>query len=129
MSNPGLRNFVSLPCAASPMEQLQLALASRVFELAYERTCRQIEAICDAERLRQLRVRTLLLEEDNEDLHSQLSQDDDRVDGLEKFNEKLQEDLQNCGGNLESAQGDYRIKSREVETLKVFLNMSTMVAP
>lgn len=109
------------------MEQLQLALESRAFELAYETTCRQIETVCDTERLRQLRVRILLLEEDNDDLHTQLSQDDDRIDELERFNEQLQVDLEVCGGKLESAQGDLRIKSREVETLKVFATASTIV--
>lgn len=104
------------------MEQLQLALESRAFELAYQRTCCQVEAVCDAERLRQLRVRTILLEDDNDDLHTQLSQDDDRIDRLERFNERLQEDLQVCGRRLESAQEKLRIKSREVETLKAELN-------
>lgn len=111
------------------MEQLQLALESRALELAYEKTCRQVEDVCDAERLRQLRIRTLLLEEDNDDLHTQLSQDDDRIDELERFNEQLQVDLEVCGGELESAQGDLRIKSREVETLKVFVTVSTIVTP
>ena len=106
------------------MEQLQSALESRALELTYEKTCRQIENVCDAERLRQLRVRILLLEEDNDDLHTQLSQDDDRIDELERFNDQLQVDLELCGGKLESAQGDLRVKSREVETLKVLVTAS-----
>lgn len=109
------------------MEQLQLTLESRAFELAYERTCRQVENVCDAERLRQLRVSTMLLEEDNDDLHTQLSQEDDRIDDLEKFNEQLRVDLEVCGGRFESAQGDLRVKSREVETLKVFATTTTIV--
>lgn len=108
--------------AVSAMEQLQLAFESRAFELAYQRTCRQVEAVCDRERLRQLRVHTLLLEEDNDDLHTQLSEDEDRIGDLERFNEQLQEDLEVRGGKLESAQGDLRIKSREIESLKAELN-------
>lgn len=107
------------------MEQSQLGLESCALELAYERTCRQVEIVCDAERLRQLRVRTLLLEEDNDELHTQVSRDYDRLDGLERFNKQVKEDLEVCGGKLENAQGDLRIKSREVETLKVFANSST----
>ncbi len=102
-----------------------MALESCAFELAYERTCRQVEVVCGAERLRQLRVRTFLLEEDKDDLHTQTIQDDDRIKGLEIFNERLGEDLQVCAGNLESAQGQLRIKSREVETLKVSANTNT----
>lgn len=109
------------------MEQLQLALESRTLELAYEKTCRQVEAVCDAERLRQLRVHTLLLEEDKNDLHTQFSQNDNCIDGLERFNERLQEDLEAYGGKLKSAQGELRIKSREIETLKVFAKTSTIV--
>ena len=100
------------------MEELQLAFESRAFELAYERTSRQVEAVCDAERLRQIRVGTLLLEKDNDDLRVQLSLEDDRFDGLQTFNNQVQEDLEVCGRRLENAQGDLRIKSREVETLK-----------
>ena len=111
------------------MEQLQLALESGALELAYEKTGRQVENVCDAERLRQLRVRILLLEEDNDDLHTQLSQDDGRIDELERFTEQLQVDLEVCAGKFESAQGDLRIKSREVETLKVFVTASTIVTP
>ena len=100
------------------MEQLQLAFESRAYELAYERTSRQVEAVCDAERLRQMRVRVLLLEEDNDDLRVKLSQEDGRLHGLQTFNNQVQKDLEVCGRRLEHAQGDLRIKSREVETLK-----------
>ena len=105
--------------AARAMEQSQLALESRTLELAYEKTCRQVGVVCDAERFRQLRVRTLTLEEDKDDLHTRLAQDNDRIEGLERFNRRLQEDLEVCAGTLESAQGQLRIKSREVDTLKV----------
>lgn len=111
------------------MEQLQLTLETRAFELAYERTCGQVETIYDAERLRQLRVSIMLLEEDNAHLHTQLSQEDDRINDLERFNERLRVDLEVCSGKLESAQGDLRIKSREVENLKVFGTTTTIVTP
>lgn len=71
------------------------------------------------EKVRQLRVQLLLLEDDNDDLHAQLAQDDDRIDDSKRHNEKLQEALEACESKLESTQGDLRIKSREIETLKV----------
>lgn len=71
------------------------------------------------EKVRQLRVQLLLLEDDNDDLHAQLAQDDDRIDDLQTHNEELQEALEACESKLESTQGDLRIKSREIETLKV----------
>ena len=106
------------------MEQLQLALESRAFELAYERTCHQVELICDAERLRKLRVRVILLEEKRDDLNARIIQDDDCIDGLERSNEQFQKDLEVCTGNLDSTQGQLRLKSKETETLKVFANAS-----
>ena len=105
------------------MEHMELALESRTFELAYERTCRQVEVICETERLRQIRVCTLLLENDKDDLHAQVFHDDDRIDKLQRFNERLEEDLQVCAGNLENAKGQLRVKIREIETLKVCTNM------
>lgn len=104
------------------MEQLQLALESRAFELAYERTCRQLETVSDAERVRQIRVREILLKDDKDDLRTQLIHDDNRIDGLGLLNEQLQDDLEACAGNLQSAEGQLRIKAREVETLKAELN-------
>ena len=104
------------------MELLQLAFESRAFELAYERTSRQVEAVYNAEQLRQIRVRTLLLEEDNDDLRVKLSEEDDRVDGLQTVNKQVRENLEVCGRKLETAQGDLRIKSREIETLKAIAN-------
>lgn len=105
--------------AATVMEQLQVALESRAFELAYERTCRRVEGLCDAEQVRQLRVLILTLEDDKDLLHTQLIRNEDRTDGLERFNERLQEDHEVCANNLESARGQLRIKIREVETMKV----------
>lgn len=107
------------------MEPLQLALESRDFELAYERTCRQVEDVCDAEQVRQLQVLILTLEDDKDSLHTLLIRNDDRTDGLERFNERLQEDLQACAESLESARGQLRIKVREVETMKVLAIVST----
>ena len=111
--------------AAIVMEELQLALESRAFELAYESTCRQVEGVCDAEQVRQLRVLIITLEDDKDFLHTQLIRNDDRADGLERFNERLQEDLEVCANSLESARGLLRIKVREVETMKVLAIAST----
>ena len=108
------------------MEQLKLALESRIFELAYERTSRQIEVVCDAERYRQLRVRASILEDDKDDLHTQSIRANNRIDGITIFNARLQEDLEVCTDNCESAQEQLQIRSREIDTMKVLANM-TMV--
>lgn len=96
-------------------------LESRAFELAYEKACNQIEAVCKSERARQLRVQILILEDENDKLQSQLAQDDERTKGLVRHSQETQEDLEACSAKLESAQGDLWVKSREIETLKVRL--------
>ena len=105
------------------MEQLKLALESCIIELTYERTSRQIEVVCDAERYRQLRVRALILEDDKDGLHTQSIRTHNRIDELTIFNERLQEDLEVCTDNCESAQEQLRIRSREIDTMKVLANM------
>ena len=72
-----------------------------------------------AEMARLLKVQTLLLEDENDDLHEQLAQNDERIDLVEKRGHHIQMDLESCQGHLESAQCDLRIKVREIETLKV----------
>ena len=106
------------------MEESQITLKSHTFELAYERTCHQVDLICNAERLRKLRVRVVLSEERQDDLNAQIIQHNDRIDELEELNGQFQEELEVCTSDLESAQVQLRVKSRETETLKVLANAS-----
>lgn len=79
------------------------------------------------ERLRQLRLRTLLLEDENDELHTQLAHDDERMYEVERHNEELKEDLEVCQGSLVGAQGDLRLKTREIETLKVHIESILLI--
>jgi chromosome segregation ATPase len=108
-----------VPAAANCRLQLQQALETRALELSYEKTCRQVEVICEAENARQIRIQALLLEDENDDLHAQLAQHDERIDEVERHNDQIQEDLEACQGNLESAQCDLRMRTRDIETMKV----------
>ena len=110
------------------MEQLKLALDSRIVELEYERTSRQIEVVCDAERYRQLRVCALILEDDKENLHTQSIRAHNRIDGLVRLNERLHEDLESCTDNCERAQEQLQSRAREIDTMKVLAEI-TMVKP
>lgn len=98
---------------------MQQSLGTRALEMAYVKACQQVESVQDAERTRLLRMRNMLLEDENDDLHTQLALDDDCIEGLECYIEGLREDLEVAAGNLENVGGDLRIKSRESETLKV----------
>ena len=108
------------------MEHLKLALESQIFELAYEKTSRQTEVVCDSERYRQLRVRALILDDDKDNLQIQSMRAHNRIDGLMRFNERLQEDLESCTDNCASAQEQLQIRSREIDTMKVLVDMTML---
>lgn len=101
---------------------MQQSLETCALELAYESACRQVEFICGSESARQLRLETLILEGKNEELHTQLAQDDKRIDDLEQYALDLQEDVRAGVDRLDVVQGHLRISNREVESLKVIEN-------
>ena len=92
---------------------------SGALELAYEKTLRQSEALYEEEGARRLRAQILLLEDDNENLHEQLTQDEERIDELTEVGEDLKSQLIRARNSLDNSQSDLRLKSREIETLKV----------
>ncbi|MCJ1273402.1 hypothetical protein MMC21_001193 [Puttea exsequens] len=107
---------------ADVLIELRQALDSQILELSYEKASRQVDIVTEAEKIRQLQVQILLLEDDNDELRSQLAQDDEHIDDMEEDNRALQESLQICQSNFKSVQGELRMKNREVETLKAELD-------
>ena len=88
-------------------------------ELAYERCLKRSEILYEEENARRLRVDILLLEDDNYDLHAQLSQSDYRIDDLEGSVRDMQNQLDTMEGTAEQLRAELRMKTREVENLKV----------
>lgn len=93
---------------------------SKNLELIYVQCARKNDLLFREEDARQLRLRILLLEDENDDLHDQLAQEDDRIDLLEKENEELQERVTEALRDLKLAQTEVRAKGRELDTIKVF---------
>ncbi|KAL8886328.1 MAG: hypothetical protein Q9192_006502 [Flavoplaca navasiana] len=89
--------------------------------LAYERCLHQQYAIQEDEKIRRLRVQLVQLETHNEALQRQIANNDDYVQELEQSQDALKAKIKEAGISLESTQGDVRIKSREIETLKAEL--------
>lgn len=87
--------------------------------LAYEKSLKQTDVVYFDERMRQLRLQILLLEDENDQLHEQLAQGDDRIDGLNTLCSELQGSLHATQGSFDTAQSDLRLRLREIETLKV----------
>ena len=98
---------------------MQQFLDIQSLELLYEKSLRQTDIVYGTESVRQLRVRILLLEDENDDLHEHLARGDDRIDVLETSVQEVQDQLEIAGESLQRAQSDFWIKTREVETLKV----------
>ena len=107
--------------------QMQQLLDTRSLELAYEKSLRQTNIIYEIESARQLRVRILLLEDENDDLHEQLALGDNRIDILERSVQDVQDQLEIAGESLQRVQSDLRMKTREVETLKVILQCNAPI--
>ncbi|KAL8978138.1 MAG: hypothetical protein Q9205_006207 [Flavoplaca limonia] len=71
------------------------------------------------EKIRRLRVHLVLLETHNEALQMQIANNDDYVQELKQSQDTLKAKIKEAGISFEIIQGDLRIKSREIETLKV----------
>ncbi|KAI9812631.1 MAG: hypothetical protein M1827_004620 [Pycnora praestabilis] len=113
---------------SSELMQLQQSLKSKSLELAYEQNVRQIDAIYEEERLRQLRLRVLLMEDQNNDLHDELAQDDDRIDELERIAEDGRGRLEEANAVLQKVQNDLRARTRELETVKAELQSLSSIS-
>lgn len=109
-------------------DELKQSLHTRALEVAYERTFLETRSIYNEEEARRFRVQLLLLEDEKDDLHSQLAQSDQRVDLLENNEIRVQNQLTMAAKNLEKARLDLRANSRENELLKAELESLQSVA-
>ena len=107
--------------------KLQQSLDVAILELAYAKCQHEVASVLADERARQLRMRVVLLEDTSDGLHAQLAQDDDRIDETERYTQDLRAQLDLVEGNTERLGADLRMKSREVDTLKVMLSADTVV--
>ncbi|KAI9724947.1 MAG: hypothetical protein M1812_000223 [Candelaria pacifica] len=104
------------------ISQLQQSLKIKSLELAYEQSMQRVDISYKEEEARQLRVGILLLEDENDDLHDQLTQDDDRIDNLERCVDEGRERILEVETRLQCAQGELRTKTRELDVAKAELN-------
>ncbi|KAL8819118.1 MAG: hypothetical protein Q9223_002389 [Gallowayella weberi] len=91
-------------------------------ELAYEKCLREHYAVEDREKLRRLRVQLIILEKQNDDLRTHIMDDDECIRRIQQVSGALKTALNKTEAKLESEQGEIRIKSREIETLKAELS-------
>ncbi|KAL8930881.1 MAG: hypothetical protein Q9208_000422 [Pyrenodesmia sp. 3 TL-2023] len=103
-------------------DELHQALDTCALELAYEKSLHEHDITHESEEYRRLRVQLLLLELDKDDLHAQIAEDDDYFRRAEVDQDALKERINQMEARLEKAQGELRMKAREIETLKAELN-------
>ena len=99
---------------------MQQALESCALDLAYHKCLYQCELAQHDEQSRRLRVQLFIQESENDDLHAQIAEDDDYLHRVQSNLDVLREKVRRTEASIENAQGDIRIKAREIETLKVF---------
>jgi uncharacterized coiled-coil DUF342 family protein len=90
--------------------------------MAYQETLRNVDLIIKDEGARRLRLRILLLENENDDLHEQLALADDRIDGLEQEGDEVRTELENSREDLQRQEAELRSQTRELNNLKVSLH-------
>lgn len=79
------------------------------------------------ESARRLRLRILLLENENDDLHEQLGIADDRIDGLEQDGEEVRAQLEGAQEDSNRHETEMRSQTRELKNLKVRYSMKISI--
>jgi hypothetical protein len=87
--------------------------------MAYRETLRNAELIIKDEGARRLRLRILMLENENDDLHEQLALGDDRIDVLEQENQEIRSQSDRAQEDVLRQENELRTQSRELNNLKV----------
>jgi chromosome segregation ATPase len=85
----------------------------------YRETLLKTDLIVKDEGARRLRLRILLLEGENDDLHEQLALADDRIDVLEQEGEELRGQFEQIQEDARHHESEVRVQTRELNNLKV----------
>jgi uncharacterized coiled-coil DUF342 family protein len=87
--------------------------------MAYQETLRNADMIINDEGARRLRLRILMLENENDELHEQLALGDDRIDALEQEGDELRSQLGHAQEDHCQQEAEIRTQTRELQNLKV----------
>ena len=87
--------------------------------MAYQESLRHADLIVKDEGARRLRLRVLMLENENDDLHEQLALGDDRIELLEQEGDELRSYLESAQEDASRFQNELRVQTRELNNMKV----------
>ncbi len=105
--------------ATSVLTRQQHLSKAQCLEIAYQETLRNTEMLIKDEGARRLRLRILMLENENDDLHEQLALGDDRIDILEQESGELRGLLGQAQEDVCRQETEIRTQARELQNLKV----------
>lgn len=91
--------------------------------MAYHETVRKSDFIIQDEAARRLRLRILLVEDENDELYEQLAIGEDSIDLLEQNCAELQRQVEQTEAISHRYETELRIKARELSKLKVLLQI------
>ncbi|PBP25050.1 FtsJ-like methyltransferase, partial [Diplocarpon rosae] len=95
---------------------------TQCLQLAYQENLQRTDMIIKDEGARRLRIRILLLENENDELHEQLALADDRNDVLEQSAEELRRQLSDTQEDLRRQGVELRVQGRELNNMKAELS-------
>jgi hypothetical protein len=87
--------------------------------MAYQESLRNADLIVKDEGARRLRLRVLMLENENDDLHEQLALGDDRIELLEQEGDELRSYLESAQEDASRFENELRVQTRELNNVKV----------
>lgn len=101
------------------IDNVQHVSKTQRLDLAYQENLRNTEIIIKDEGARRLRLRILMLENENDELHEQLALGDDRNDVLEQTADELRGQLSEAQEHVRRQEVELRVRGRELVNLKV----------
>ncbi|CAL3971351.1 unnamed protein product [Diplocarpon coronariae] len=100
---------------------------TQCLQLAYQENLQRTDMIIKDEGARRLRIRILLLENENDELHEQLALGDDRNDLLEQSAEELRRKLSDTQEEIRRQEVELRVQGRELNNMKAELSLMNCV--
>lgn len=99
-------------------DEIAQTLKTAQLEHVYQRCLREAERICEDEKVRNLRVQVLLLEDENDELQEKIDNSNDEVEKLEESNDEMRTRLGDVEAELERLSNELKARLRDIDHYK-----------
>ncbi|KAF2457476.1 hypothetical protein BDY21DRAFT_27031 [Lineolata rhizophorae] len=113
---------ISEPHGTDDPTELELALRTANQEVAFARSKHTLTIVAKDEDIRKLRVQILLLEDENDELHNQLTEEEEHADAMERNYGDVVARLEDSNAEIERLENELRGKTRELNNMKAELS-------